>query len=1017
MAETPTGSRLLEGAGAVITPHDPCGPGGIPSASHSSISPLRTVMHRYPRALTAALAAAVTALAGTVLAAAPVQASPTPVARIVVAPAGDDRDTGTADHPVATIDRAQQLARNLSAKADVVVELTGGTYRLSKPWKLTGEDSGRNGHTVTWRALPGQTPVLSGGQRVTGWKLQDPTANIYVASVPKGVDSRQLYVDGALAPRASIAISRSDVKVTPTGLTIVNPDLNYLASLPRQDRIEVESQNSFTDRFAPVQSINGTTITMQQPAWNNNNWGYDTIASPFAGGSLLLENSYSFLKTPGQWYLDPQAGQLFYKAATGQDPADSDIELPRLTSLLQISGSYTNPVRNVTFQGIRFAHTTWLEPGTSIGYANQQNGTFIASAYPQPADFVTSCRSGCPQFEATRNEWRQIPAAVQVSAASGITFSGNTFTDLGQVGLGIGNDADAHGSGIGLGTSDISVYHNTFTDNSGAGIVVGGVRPDAHHPSDPAIVNRDISLTNNLVTRVAQDYKDMSGILSTYVTHIVIEHNEVSDLAYDGIDVGWGWGANDPGGSQDYKNRGLYNYQPVYTTPTTLSHTIVRYNLIHGTKKVFHDGGSLYNLSASPGSVLSDNYIYDNRRTVGLYLDEGSRYVTLSHNVIQDAGVWAFTNASGTNNTNDNTFTENWYNSGVTQVATGSPHNNALNGNVQVSGGNWPLAAQRVMYEAGIEPRLRTGNDSRRAPAGVALGAANTSVHPGSSTTLTGTVQNFSTHTLSDLTLSLDLPDGWTAQEVTRPRTSVAGGGNAVASWQVTAPSTMSSPIDSATFTVKASYRSGAAPYAASASATVTQAGALTALKSYGSVPSVFGQAGDHYAILTGGNDIWGGSGQRFDEYGAIYSPKAAGPNSTLTVQVTAQQAVDPWSKAGLVLRNDVSAPGESQGYAVLVVTPGNGVSLQWQDSSTPGYLNQFATSVDKTIKAPVWLRLIRHGDQVSGYYSADGAAWTQAGSTVTLAGATTTQDAGMIATAHSAGARGEADFSDFDVS
>ncbi|MGV9345530.1 hypothetical protein ACWDSD_12100 [Streptomyces spiralis] len=104
--------------------------------------------------------------------------------------------------------------------------------------------------------------------------------------------------------------------------------------------------------------------------------------------------------------------------------------------------------------------------------------------------------------------------------------------------------------------------HNTFSDNSGAGIVVGGVRPDAHHPSDPAMVNRDISITNNLVTRVAQDYKDMSGILSTYVTHIVIEHNEVSDLAYDGIDVGWGWGANDPGGSQDYKNRGLYDYQP-----------------------------------------------------------------------------------------------------------------------------------------------------------------------------------------------------------------------------------------------------------------------------------------------------------------------------------------------------------------------------------------------------------------------------------------------------------------------
>jgi len=88
---------------------------------------------------------------------------------------------------------------------------------------------------------------------------------------------------------AAITINRSDVKVTTSGLTIQNSALNYLATLPGQSRIELESQNSFTDRFAPVQSISGTTITMQQPAWNNNNWGYDTLPSPFAGGSLQLD--------------------------------------------------------------------------------------------------------------------------------------------------------------------------------------------------------------------------------------------------------------------------------------------------------------------------------------------------------------------------------------------------------------------------------------------------------------------------------------------------------------------------------------------------------------------------------------------------------------------------------------------------------------------------------------------------------------------------------------------------------
>ncbi len=586
---------------------------------------------------------------------------------------------------------------------DIVVQLAGGTYRLSAPLTLGTADSGSNGYNVIWQAAPGQSPILSGGQQVTGWTLHDSSANIYAAAVPTGVDSRQLYVDGALASRAAIAINRSDVSVTATGLTIQNSALNYLASLPQQNRIEVESQNSFTDRFSPVQSISGTTITMQQPAWNNNNWGYDDIKSPFAGGQLLLENSYSFLKNAGQWYLDPQAGQLYYKAPAGWNPASHDIELPRLTSLVQISGSYANPVHNIAFQGVAFEHTTWLTPSSSIGYADQQSGTFLAVAYNQPSDFLTSCQSGCRLFEATRQSWNQVPAAVQVSAANGITFQGDTFTHLGQVALGIGNDNNATASGTGLGAANVTVSRNTFTDDSGAGIVVGGVQPDAHHPSNAAMTNQNITIQDNLISGVAEDYKDMAGILSTYVTHAVIVHNEVANLAYDGIDIGWGWGMNDAGGSQDYVNRGTYNYQPIYSTPTTLKNTLVSYNLIHGTKRVFHDGGSLYNLSANPGSTFDHNYIYDNQRTVGLYLDEGSRYVTLSNNVIQDSGVWAFTNANANNNTNDNTFSGNWYNGGATQVATGSPHNNVLTGNVQVSGTNWPSGAQQVIAQAGVE--------------------------------------------------------------------------------------------------------------------------------------------------------------------------------------------------------------------------------------------------------------------------------------------------------------------------
>ncbi|MFD7450555.1 ricin-type beta-trefoil lectin domain protein [Kitasatospora sp. NPDC059827] len=635
-------------------------------------------------------------------------------------------------------------AANSAMTGDIVVQLAGGTYRLSAPLTFGAADSGSNGHQVVWQAALGASPVLSGGQQVTGWTLKDSANNIYAAPVAAGSDSRQLFVDGALAPRAAIPISRSDVNITATGMTIVNPALNYLATLPQQNRIEVESQNSFTDRIAPVQSISGATVTMQQPAWNNNNWGYDTLAKPFAGGALQLENSYAFLKSAGQWYLDPQAGQLYYKAPAGWQAGAHDIELPRLTSLLQIGGSsYSKPAHDIAFQGIAFQHTTWLQPGTNLGYADQQSGAILAGTFNQPADFMTSCQSGCKLFEAARNNWSQVPAAVQVSAASAITFSGNSFTHLGQVALGIGNDANAHASGVGLGASDITVSGNTFTDDSGAGIVVGGVRPDAHHPSDPAMTVQNITIQSNLVTDVAKDYKDMAGILSTYVTHAVITHNEVANLAYDGIDAGWGWGANDAGGSQDYRDRGLYDYQPVYSTATTLKNTVISYNKVHGTKKVFHDGGSIYTLSANPGTSIDHNYVYDNKNTVGLYLDEGSRSETLSSNVIQDSGVWAFTNAGATNNTNDSTFSGNWYNGGATQVATGAPHNNVLTGNVQVSGTNWPAGAQQVIAAAGVTSAGGgtgggTGGALHAVGAGKCLDVAGASTSPGAQAQIWG---------------------------------------------------------------------------------------------------------------------------------------------------------------------------------------------------------------------------------------------------------------------------------------
>jgi hypothetical protein len=183
-------------------------------------------------------------------------------------------------------------------------------------------------------------------------------------------------------------------------------------------------------------------------------------------------------------------------------------------------------------------------------------------------------------------------------------------------------------------------------------------------------------------------------------------------------------------------------------------------------------------------------------------------------------------------------------------------------------------------------------------------------------------------------------------------------------------------------------------------------------LRTYASTSAYFGQFNDQVAINAAGADIFLNGTSAEDEYGTVYLPEGAASESTATVRVDAQQYTDPWAKAGLVMRNDLTGDHSSPGYVVLVVTPGNGVSLQW-DADGDGALESFTGAGGPS--APVWLRLSRSGTTYTGSYSADGTTWTTVGST-TVGSAAPTQDVGMIATSHSAGQLGLDTFSGFGV-
>src|SRR5206468_6164002 len=134
-------------------------------------------------------------------------------------------------------------------------------------------------------------------------------------------------------------------------------------------------------------------------------------------------------------------------------------------------------------------------------------------------------------------------------------------------------------------------------DAAGA-IVAGGVQADAHHPGDSRMAVKNIMISNNLVHDIGLDYRGITSFLPTYVTGATITHNEVYNMPYSGISFGYGWGANDAGGSNDYANRGLYNFQPRYTTPTTASNNQITGNYVHDVMQQMNDGGCINGLSA-----------------------------------------------------------------------------------------------------------------------------------------------------------------------------------------------------------------------------------------------------------------------------------------------------------------------------------------------------------------------------------------------------------------------------------
>ncbi|ORY11696.1 hypothetical protein BCR34DRAFT_652167 [Clohesyomyces aquaticus] len=598
-----------------------------------------------------------------------------------VSPSGSDQNAGTSkDAPFQTIPKAQQAVRSSvsSMNGNITVNLAPGKYFLTSPLKLGAEDSGSNGYSVIWS---GAGALLSGGTKITTWTSQ--SNGIYVADVAKGIKSRSLFVNGKAANFARRKVAnRKDFTYTATGIKWSSGNYDWITSTAGIASAEVRFINSFTDRYAPIRSVGNKELVMEQNGWFNQMWGYDTPSKNNADFGVWIQNALALLSEGGQFYLDSAAGKLYYKPLNGEDMSKVDAYLATLETIVAVGGTYASPAHDIVFKDVSYAHSTWNLP-TDYGYVDMQTGGHICENKTYTSN----------NFESTRPWWCQMPSAVQISAAKNIAFTGGNYTQLGGGGVGIGNDANAHMTGVGLSASYVSIADGYFTQVMGNSVTAGGIRADAHHPSDAKMTVSHITISGNIFYNVSSLYSSTVPIFVSYIQDSAVSHNDIYVTPYSGICIGYGWGSNDAGGSQEYTNRGLYNFQPKYTTPTTLKNNVIEGNLIHGYGYSHTDLGAIYTLSNAPGTKIVDNYAFDSG-AYGMYNDEGSNGYTMTGNIMMNSGTWLAQNQA-----KDNTITGNFGRSGPNRSG-----NTLVSGISQVS-----ASGKNAANRAGVLPEKRAG--------------------------------------------------------------------------------------------------------------------------------------------------------------------------------------------------------------------------------------------------------------------------------------------------------------------
>ena len=559
---------------------------------------------------------------------------------IWISPKGSDFNDGTRQSPKATLTSALRQAREWRRTEDnriqggITIYMEGGTYAFHEPVFIRPEDSGTKESPTIIRSVGDEKVILSGGISINGWKKQ---GKVWVADVPvfngRPLDFRQLWVNGKKAVRAR------DVEDFEKMNRICSVDeKNEILYVPAVSiRRLIDNKGNLKAKYAEmvlhqmwcvanlrIRSVevqgDSAAIRFHQPESRiqfEHPWPRPMVTTDGHNSAFYLTNARELQDVPGEWYHDIDARKVYYYPREGEKMQEAEVIVPAVETLVRVEGTLDRPVRHIRFEKITFSYTTWMRPSEK-GHVPLQAGMYLTDGYR----IDPKMQRNYLNHPLDNQGWLGRPAAaVRVVAARQIDFERCRFEHLGSTGL---DYEEAVQGGV--------VRGCLFRDIAGNGLLVGSFSPAAHEthlPYDPAD-RREVctqqQINNCYFTEIGNEDWGCLAIAAGYVGDVNIEHNEISEVPYSGISLGWGW----------------------TQTVNCMRNNRVHANLIHHYAKHMYDVAGIYTLGSQPKSYVTENcvhsiykpgYVHDPNHWFYLYTDEGSSFITVRDNWTE-GDVW-----------------------------------------------------------------------------------------------------------------------------------------------------------------------------------------------------------------------------------------------------------------------------------------------------------------------------------------------------------------------------------------